>query len=196
MSLYPIQSIRPVRRVNPPVRNRYSSYKGELREDFYLKCGYCDTPDFFSGGQRGFHIDHFAPKSKFDGLKNAYTNLVYCCPICNIGKSNDWPSDDPLISVVGEIGYVDPCSPDYIEHLARGADGVIVPLTPLGRYIHRRLKLNLRRRQICWLLGRMEVQIKALKDIVREKDRDEEDVQALCALLEQYFNYVGVLKRE
>lgn len=196
MILHPIQSIRPVRRTDPPIRNRYSHYKSELREDFYLKCGYCDTPDLFSGGQSGFHIDHFAPKSKFFHLKNSYTNLVYCCPICNIGKSNDWPSDDPLISIVGEIGYVDPCSADYAQHLARTADGVIVALTPLGGYIHRRLKLNLRRRQVCWLLARMEKQIKALNEIVRQEGRDEEDIQALSNLLDHYFNYIGILKRE
>jgi len=196
MTFHPIQSTRPVRRSNPSIRSRYSYYKSELREDFYLKCGYCDTPDFYSGGYKGFHIDHFAPKSLFDGLKNTYTNLVYCCPICNIGKSNDWPSDDPLISVVGDLGYIDPCNPEYHEHLARNPDGAIVALTPLGSYIHRKLKLSLRRRQICWLLERMEEQIKCLKAIVREDNRDEEDLQALCDLIEQYFHYVGILKRE
>ncbi|MCU9947096.1 HNH endonuclease signature motif containing protein [Pseudomonas sp. PDM13] len=196
MSFYPVQSVRPVRRTNLPARNRYSSYKVELREDFYLRCGYCDTPDFFSGGRRGFHIDHFAPKSKFDQLKNTYANLVYCCPICNIGKSNDWPSNDPLVSVVDEVGYIDPCNSDYAEHLARRPDGVIVALTPLGSYIHRKLKLNLRRRQICWLLGRMEEQIKALNDIVDQKGRGEEDIQAFTDLVRQYFNYVGILRRE
>lgn len=196
MSLHPIQSARPVRRSNPAVRSRYSYYKNELREDFYLKCGYCDTPDFYSGGYKGFHIDHFAPKSLFNNLKNKYENLVYCCPICNIGKSNDWPSNDPLVSVVGDLGYIDPCNPEYHKHLARKPDGTIVALTPLGAYIHRKLKLSLRRRQICWLLEKMEKQIICLKEIVREENRNEEDLQALCDLIEQYFNYVGMLKRE
>ncbi|MFW8696104.1 HNH endonuclease, partial [Mesorhizobium japonicum] len=73
------------------------------------KCGYCDTPDYYSGGRTGFHIDHFAPKSKFDLLKNEYNNLVYCCPICNLGKSDDWPGDNPNTSFMGDIGYIDPC---------------------------------------------------------------------------------------
>lgn len=196
---YPIQVLRPVRRVGLPQRARYGLYKAELREDFFSRCGYCDTPDYYSGGKRGFHIDHFAPKSKFEFLKNEYSNLVYCCPVCNIGKSNDWPGHDHTVSVVGNSGYVDPCDRNYHSHLVRSSDGLILAVTPLGRYIHKRLKLNLRRRQICWLLEKMEVQQVELAKMISKKDFGEDDreqVLKLCELVSSYFKYVGMLKRE
>jgi len=194
--MYPIHSCRPERRVDVEQKTRYSLYKLELREDFVSKCGYCDTPDYYSGGRRGFHIDHFAPKSKFDALKNEYSNLVYCCPICNIGKSDDWPGESSDTSYVGEVGYVDPCHPDYHNHLARGGDGAILPLTPLGAYIHKKLKFSLRRRQICWLMERMEQQLVELAKIADKSGGESQEVKALCELTIKYFEYAGMLKRE
>lgn len=194
--MLPIQIARPVRRATIEPKTRYSLHKVDLRLDFVSKCGYCDTPDYYSGGTRGFHIDHFAPKSKFAELKNEYTNLVYCCPICNIGKSDDWPGDDPSVSYIDAKGYVDPCNEDYQIHLARDADGTILALTPLGTYIHKRLKLNLRRRQICWLMERMEQQLKQLAVIADKAGAQSEEVTALCQLTLKYFEYAGMLKRE
>lgn len=194
--MYPIHFSRPERRVSVEQKNRYSLYKLELREDFISKCGYCDTPDYYSGGRRGFHIDHFAPKSKFDALKNEYSNLIYCCPICNIGKSDDWPGERSDISYVGEVGYVDPCHPDYHNHLARDFDGAIIPLTPLGGYIYKKLKFNLRRRQICWLMERMEQQLVELAKIADKSEGESQEVKALCELTLKYFEYAGMLKRE
>jgi hypothetical protein len=195
---YPIHSTSPARRTNVAVKSRYSLYKGDLREDFASKCGYCDTADFYSGGRRGFHIDHFAPKSKFGALQNTYSNLVYCCPTCNIGKSDDWPGSDSAVSYVGNIGYVDPCHSDYPTHLARGVDGKIFALTPLGDYIHRKLKLHLRRRQICWLLERVESQLAALRGLVEKNGYvvERAEIKALCDLQRAYFEYLGILKRE
>ncbi|PVZ12619.1 MULTISPECIES: HNH endonuclease [unclassified Pseudomonas] len=194
--MLPIQFSRPIRRTNIEVKSRYSLYKVELRVDFLSKCGYCDTLDYYSGGTRGFHIDHFAPKSKFSSLVNDYSNLVYCCPICNIGKSDDWPGTSAAISFIDEKGYIDPCHTDYHNHLARNLDGSIIPLTPLGKYIHKKLKLNLRRRQICWLLERMEQQLTQLAQIVKDSDEKNNETKALCDLTLKYFEYVGMLKSE
>jgi 5-methylcytosine-specific restriction endonuclease McrA len=193
----PIQVASPKRRANVIAKARYSLYKSELREDFLSKCGYCDTSDHYSGGKRGYHIDHFAPKSKFAHLKNDYGNLVYCCPICNIGKSNDWPGNDPLVSFVGDKGFVDPCHADYGTHLARSLVGEIVPLTGLGAYIHKKLRLNLKRRQICWLLDRMEEQLEQLRKMLENKkfEADKDEIKALCELQGEYFKYMGQLKR-
>jgi len=195
---YPIQTARPSRRSNVTAKTKYSYYKQELREDFLSRCGYCDTLDFFSGGRRGFHIDHFAPKSIFDALKNSYGNLIYCCPICNMGKSDDWPGTDPLVSFVGDIGYVDPCDPKYHDHLERDTSGKIIAKTALGSYIHRKLKLNLRRRQLCWLLERMESQLEQLRTMLKNKNYsgDPSEIEAFCKLQENYFRYLGILKVE
>ena len=43
----------------------YRSFKPYLRTDFRKKCGYTDCSDFWFGGPKTFHIDHFKPKSKF-----------------------------------------------------------------------------------------------------------------------------------
>jgi hypothetical protein len=198
MKYLPIHSTRPVRRLRVVSKSNYSHYKGELREDFIKTCGYCGTPDFYSGGRAGFHIDHFAPKSKFAHLKNTYTNLVYACPICNIGKSNDWPGDDPAVSFVADSGYVDPCDPQYHVHLARSEDGKIVPLTQLGQYICKKLKLHLRRRQIIWLMEKMQSQQVALSEVVKAKGATDakDEMLALCELVQEYSRYMGILRSE
>ncbi|MBS4709339.1 HNH endonuclease [Aeromonas caviae] len=196
MKLYPIQQHIPIRRKIIDKKSSYSLCKGELREDFSSKCGYCDSPDYYSGGRKGFHIDHFAPKSKFVDLKNDYGNLIYCCPVCNIGKGDDWPSDSSNESYLNDIGYIDPCDPLYQKNLVRNADGTIVPLTPLGRYIHKKLKLSLKRRQICWLMERMEKQMIELTRIMLQQGSNPADVDTLCKLVQEYFKYVGILKRE
>jgi hypothetical protein len=196
--MYPIQINPPKRRTAFAVKSNYSYYKLELREDFIRRCGYCDTPDHYSGGRRGFHIDHFAPSSKFIALKNEYNNLIYCCPICNIGKSDNWPSTDAAVSFVGDIGFVDPCASTYQNHLARDVDGRILPLTPLGAYIHRKLRLSLKRRQICWLLDRMEQQLEQLRAVMKAQnyDGDRSSWQTFCELQEEYFKYFGILKSD
>lgn len=196
MTFQPLHNTQPTRRIAPPEKARYSLYKPELRDDFSKKCGYCDTLDYYSGGVKGFHIDHFAPKKKFVALCNSYENLIYCCPICNMGKSDDWPSDDANISYVGDIGYIDPCSPHYPSHLARTSDGKIVALTELGTYIHKRLKLSLKRRQLCWLIDKMESQLNQLNELIGDNCENIEQLKIFKRLATEYIKYTGILKRE
>nr|WP_255808577.1 HNH endonuclease signature motif containing protein [Achromobacter sp. ACRQX] len=167
-----------------------------MREDFYRKCGYCDTIDFYFGGVRGFHIDHFAPKKLFVTLADSYDNLVYCCPICNIGKSDDWPSTSATVSYVDDCGYIDPCSEMYIRHLGRAPDGKIVALTPLGAYMHKRLKLHLVRRQLCWLLERIDSQLISLADYVKNHPENTDAVLRFTCLFQEFSKYSGILKRD
>ena len=196
MSAVTVHSKKPCRRTDIKARTRYSLYKLDLRLDFHNACGYCGTSDFYSGGKSGFHIDHFAPKSKFAGLRETYSNLVYSCPICNLGKSDDWPTDDPAKSYVENTGYIDPCSIDYDKHLARDSEGKIIYLTPLGEYIYTKMQLYLRRRQVCWLLDKMELQLKLLDEILRANPDDLERLKAFRVLTSQYLEYTGFLKRE
>lgn len=190
--------LQPKRSVNIAQRSRYSLYKDDLRADFFNSCGYCDTLDFYHGGKKGFHIDHFVPKKKYSHLTNDYNNLIYCCPTCNLGKSDDWPSGDPLISFIGNSGYIDPCSTEYYIHLSRAADGHIIFNTELGQYIYNRLKLYLKRRQICWLLEKMELQLTALAKIIDEDSHPEEHelLASHYKLSKEYLSYIGSLKRD
>lgn len=193
---HPVREQLPVRRVGLKAQTKYSKYKNDLRSDFYMKCGYCGTHDYYSGGVRGFHIDHFAPKSRFAHLVNEYSNLIYCCPVCNLAKSDDWPSDCAEISFVLDEGYVDPCCSDYEKHLGRRADGSIVALTPLGGYISKKLKLFMRRRQVCWLIDRMETQLKLLDELIDTCPSDVDKLSAYRKLSAEYIRYIGVLKCE
>lgn len=193
---HPIHTTLPLRRKDVEVRTRYSAYKQHLRTDFSKLCGYCGTSDHYSGGQRGYHIDHFAPKKKFEHLTNYYYNLVYCCPICNLGKSDHWPSDDPNISHIADVGFIDPCLPAYPTHLVRNNSGQIIALTPLGEYIRKQLKLSLKRREICWLLDKMESQALVISNMIENNEDNHDLLVAFHKVASSYLKYVGTLKSE
>jgi len=147
---------QPPQRTCTQVYTRYTAYKSYLQNDFHNRCGYCDDLDIYCGGSAGFHIDHFRPHSKFNHLKTAYTNLVYACPYCNRGKSNDWPTGLEEISHQNGKGYVDPCDADYDNHFERLNNGKIHPTTDVGIYMFEQLKLGLRRHELAWLTEQAE----------------------------------------
>lgn len=105
-------------------------------------------------------------------LKYNYDNLVYTCPFCNRAKSDKWVGKDETEAVVGNRGFIDPCSPDYSKNLGRNDKGSIVPLTDLGEYIYRELKLYLERHRICFMIDLIDEKRRLLK-IKREKLRTE-----------------------
>ena len=163
----------------------YQKHKEQLRSDFNKRCGYCDGFDHYSGGWRGFQIDHFAPHSVFPTLKEVYANLVYCCAFCNRSKSNKWVGDDAAKPVTGSEGFIDPCDPAYDTHLNRSGDGRIVWSTELGSYIHEELQLGLLRHQLLWqaeTLKQLAERALALQPLVKA----EGDQEALVELLESF----------
>lgn len=143
-------------RLKTPARSQveekanYRGYKEDLREDFATRCGYCDALDEFFGGIRGYQIDHFAPQFQFPEWRTHYGNLVYSCPICNRAKSNKWIGDDKSIPNNGNEGFVDPCDPDYENHLDRDQHGRFLAKTVLGQYMIENLNLSLIRHQFIW----------------------------------------------
>lgn len=148
----------PIRKVNPnrseqPVENSYKKYKEALKKDFNRCCGYCGIHHQYFASGAGFHIDHFAPKSKFSELETSYSNLVYSCSICNIAKSNDWCGDDAETHVENGIGYIDPCDDKYEEVFYRECTGKIIAHqdSSVAQYMHKRLKFGLKRHEIFWL---------------------------------------------
>ena len=148
-------------------RNNYRAYKAELRTDFRERCGYCDALDEYFGGTQGAHIDHFAPKKKFPRLETVYENLVYSCPFCNRAKSNKWIGNDPSVPNDGTSGFVDPCDPEFDEHLARDATGRVVPLTHIGQYMVDNLNLRLMRHKFIWQAQRLDQLAKRLEELIR-----------------------------
>lgn len=173
-----------------PVR----SYSGEkwktnktnkkyLAQDFDHRCAYCDDLDRYNGGMRSYHVEHFAPKEKFPALKYTYDNLLYACPYCNEAKSDKWPSDSPEISVVGDKGFIDPCTEEYYKYIYRNEDGSIGYNEELGKYIYNELNLYLKRHQVNYNLASVNERIKELRDIIR---REKEEGKAVDQLEELY----------
>ena len=188
-------------RTNVPKRSRqsrkqnYRSYKKPLRADFQHKCGYCDDHDDAFGNERGSHIDHFAPKSKFPELQNEYENLVYSCPYCNGAKSDKWYGTDASIPNDGTKGFVDPCNTQLDQHLGRKASGEIFGLTPLGRFMVQILNLKLARHQFNWQHERIYRLRKDLSEIRQmlpvQSDRRLELLEMIADLCDMEQRYTS-----
>ena len=176
----------------------YRAYKSYLREDFNRRCGYCDDRDIICGGIRGFHIDHFRPRKHFPHLENDYTNLVYACPYCNGGKSDDWPSGTEAHSVLGGKGYIDPCEMDFDNHFERHNDGKIRPKTDVGNYMFAKLKLGLRRHELAWKYERLEKLLLRLTDELKNFSGNPSIEKLLrnhhLKLTEEYFRYKNMFE--
>ena len=134
---------------NKTFRN-YRSYKKYLIIDFYNRCGYCDGGDTWHGGHKHFHIDHFAPKDQFPGIKTAYSNLIYSCPSCNLSKSNKWP------------GFLNPITDDLNTHFERDDNGSIIGISDIAKSMIISLNLNLERHSVIWKLTMLEELIKKI----------------------------------
>ncbi len=151
-------------------KSSYRLYKDDLRADFGGECGYCSSPDAMFGGYSVFHIDHFAPHSKFPLLKEEYTNLVYSCPSCNRAKSDKWVGGRADISHNETEGFVDPCCETYEEQLDRDFDGQFIASSEVGRYMIKNLRLYLARHQYVW----QAKQIRRLRERLRVLIASEE----------------------
>jgi uncharacterized protein (TIGR02646 family) len=177
--LKPIKNKKPVRSHTGVKWITNSTNKRHLASDFDHKCAYCDDWDKYSGGYNSYHVEHFAPKEKFKELEFVYDNLLYSCPYCNISKSNKWIGSTADESVVGNQGFIDPCTDEYYEHLERDDDGNIAHLSPIGEYMYFELKLYLKRHFILYNLDRIRLRRIALKEKIEEKERKGEDVSTL-----------------
>lgn len=179
----PFRHHTPVRS-NVTKRAKYRFYKEELRLDFKERCGYCDDSDEFFGGIEGYHIDHFAPKSKFPQLETEYSNLVYSCRFCNGAKSSNWVGDDSSISHNGSEGFIDPCDEAYEYHLDRDAAGRILGRSKLGRYMVKELQLNLLRHQFIWQTQKLAEERAILNSLIAKLDSESEE--RLAPLLKEF----------
>ncbi|MBR0271651.1 MAG: HNH endonuclease [Methanobrevibacter sp.] len=158
-------------------------YKPFLIEDFHHKCGYTDCRDYWFGGPRCFHIDHFIPWRKHivdnPNLKTDYNNLVYSCSYVNILKSDDENSN-----------YLDPCTVDYNKHFHRDDMGNIIPDTEEGKYMFDHLRMGLCRYAIVWKLDQMKdkmeelIKVKEVLDNAAEKN--SELLTEICVLISEF----------
>ena len=163
--------------------------KKYLAIDFKHRCAYCDDLDSIYGGERTYDVEHFAPKEKFPELEFTYDNLLYACTYCNNSKSNDWPSDDSAVCVVGERGYIDPCKKEYYNHLDRDEDtGRIQYRSELGKYMYNHLKLYLKRHEIIYMLDKLQTKIKQLEESIQIDKTDGVDTSKKEEFLSMYKN--------
>jgi len=165
----------------------YRAYKSDLAKDFNHRCGYTDCPDFWFGGQKTFHIDHFKPSSKYPDLKNTYSNLVYCCSYVNILKSND------------DGTYLDPCDVDFNAHFERMEDGAIMPKAHSKEaiYMYGKLKLYLQRYSLIWKLEEMFSAVTKLREAIEtytDENVSSELRKAFCDLSMEYNKYEQYLR--
>ena len=175
-------------------KKSYNRYVEELREDFHHICGYCGKSEVVA--TKGFEIDHFVPRTIAVERKDEYQNLVYSCFTCNRKKGNKWPTGDPNRCNDGKVGFVDPTSEEYDQHLTRNEKGSIVPLSPLGEYLcSQAFKFNNRPTDTVW----KAMKIIALKKRLQEKtDRlSQDEMQEYIFIdqeLEALMNYIFAKK--
>lgn len=171
------------------------SNKKRLIIDFNNRCAYCDDADKYAGGSKMYHVEHFAPKEKFPELEFTYNNLLYACPFCNLSKSNKWASEYSDVNVVGNVGFIDPCTEEYNEHLTRETDGSIGYKTLLGEYMYFELKLYLQRHQLIYNLDRVHMKLKELKYEIDKRKASNKEVgdleslyKELCVVFYEYYD--------
>lgn len=190
-----IKTKKPTRAHSGEVWRTNSSNKRRLVIDFENKCGYCDDHDKYSGGYNSYHVEHFAPKEKYQHLEFTYENLLYCCPYCNISKSDKWVGSNATESIVGDRGFVDPCTDEYYLHLRRDNLGNIEYTTSIGKYMYEELKLYLNRHSILYNLEKVRLKKKLLCAKIDEKRLKQEDTvileetyKELCIVFCEYFD--------
>lgn len=140
-----------IRRAGVSKLNQYQDARDILTEDFFGMCGYCGK-----NGKRlhqKFHIDHFVPKKRDPDREKDYYNLVLACPKCNLSKANKWPTNDINKPNDGEVGFLDPATAEFDEHIKRNKDGYVMGKTPLGRVMCKLLNLDIRRSDLYWKIS-------------------------------------------
>lgn len=110
-----------------------SAKKWELvRTRANFACEYCGVTEEDVGGL--LTVDHFYPKSR--GGKDDVNNLVYCCPQCNVFKS------DYTSSPKTPHDLWNPREEPLSNHALLVADGKLHPITTTGNLTLAPLHLN------------------------------------------------------
>ncbi len=136
------------RRENVKFQSDYHNYVPDLRTDFYHMCGYCGKHEMIS--HRGMEPDHFVPDNIDHSRSCDYANLVYSCFTCNRKKLGKWPTSNKDLPHDGNVGFVDPATEEFDEHLGRNENGVIEYYTPVGKYMYKAFKFDIRPTHMIW----------------------------------------------
>ena len=135
-----------VRGEDPGPFTRPREYVTFLQVAFNCRCAYCLTPDCRLGGMEAMKVDHFRPESRYQELRIAWSNLYYCCDVCNNRKSDHPTANEE------ERGrhFVDICQEDADDHFQLALDSAtgdycrVTHLTEAAKYTIYRLHFNRR----------------------------------------------------
>lgn len=186
----------PARRTITKEVSHYSQHREDLVLDFKSRCGYCNG--IHSYRTNSFEIDHFIPrirnKKPFLTIKseNDYSNLVYACKSCNNAKRNKWATDDEKVAIFDDKGFVDPCDLTYDSHFSRLTTGEIKPITRLGNWMYRELKLYKPQHEIIYQIEQLDLIIEELEPNLELID-EIEVYRKITGLLLKYRNYIKQL---
>ncbi len=103
------------------------------------RCEYCHMHQDLQGAT--FHVEHIVPTSR--GGTSELDNLAWCCPSCNLSKSDRIEAVDP--DEGQSVALFNPRRDAWHEHF-RWDGYILVGQTPLGRATAIALNLNHSRR--------------------------------------------------
>jgi len=120
-----------------PLGLQYAEYKQYLRVDFFHSCAYCTIAESEARAIR-FTIDHYEPQNARSDLVNEYSNLMYCCEVCNTYKGDRVP---PQAAREAGHRFFRPDQDVRKEHFERRGRH-LEHKTPVGFYTIETLDLN------------------------------------------------------
>jgi hypothetical protein len=148
----------------------------QVRQRANFACGFCGVTETDAGGE--LTIDHFQPITK--GGDDGLENLLYCCHRCNQYKLDYWPThpDEPSLW--------NPRREPAAQHFLELDDGTLHPLTDVGAFTLKRLRLN-RSPLVAYRLRKRQ-QAEEIRLLTRYRE--------MVQLLEQLNNQLSVLMEE
>lgn len=178
----------PKRREITTVVAKYNDHKKDLRIDFKMRCGYCNSPDTWK--LTYYEIDHFIPEGILT-IKTLtdYSNLVYACRSCNNSKRKKWPTNDENVHNLNDEGWVDPCDDLYNSNFSRLANGRIKAETLLGQWMYNALQLHKPQHEIIFNIEQLDLLIKELK-VEAQKNKNEKINEMLLKTYGEYQEYI------
>lgn len=184
------------RRTNYRKQNNIQKYTKILKEDFGNMCGYCGKD--FDVVKCPYQKDHLIPEDiakkvgRLDLLID-YNNLVYSCRVCNRNKWHNWPFDNVDKTHDDKVGFVDPATDEFDEHLRRDETGRIVPKTDVGNYMYNIFNFSNRLTDVWWKLSVILKEINEI-DQMLEKEDDVDGLKQYWILHKQYDSFLESLK--
>ena len=112
--------------------NLTKEIRAQVQHRANFACEFCGVHEIDAGGE--LTIDHFQPKSKKG--TNHIENLIYCCTRCNNYKFNYYSDDKNTLSLWN------PRKESFNIHFIELDNGLLQPLTPVGNFTIKRLRLN------------------------------------------------------